>query len=227
MQRVLGKDGRDLRVRHGDAAGAKTGRDRRRIGRGHADHRDEDLDDARQIQRRRGLRLNRRGGRRHLRHAAASLQLRRRAVGVGMHVDVDGRDALAPQGPSRDEAAQRIVDPQPQERLQLLVRVTGGGLADQHNHGGPQGPVPREAHLAVEPQAVRIERRDLPQRVVGPRVAVAAQVAEPIQDPKHRPGRRAERSLERLELHHESAPEEPLGSLGARVRLPSRCHNHD
>jgi len=116
LQRVLRKDGRDLRVRHGDPAGPKTGRDCRRIVFGGVDHGDEDLDDVRQGQSRGGRhRRDPRRGRLH--HAAACLQLRRRALGVRGEVDVDGGDALAPKGPRLDEAAQRVVDPESEDRL--------------------------------------------------------------------------------------------------------------
>ena len=53
----------------------------------------------------------------------------------------------------------------------------------------------READFSTEPQASGIERRNVPERVVASRMAVACQVPNPAECPKHGSSGRAERTL--------------------------------
>jgi len=178
LKSVLREHGFDLLVAHGEPSRPKARRDGERILLGRMDDGHEDIDDVQRVELRRGRR--RQGNRR--RHELASAgQLRAGHLAVGVKVDVHPGDALARDRPFLDQAAECVVHAQPQDRLQLLVRVPGRRLLDQDHDGRPKRAVPRETDIAREPQACIVERGDVAEGVIASCVAVAGQVSHPVQ----------------------------------------------
>ena len=107
-----------------------------------------------------------------------------RAIGAQVHEH--GTDPLAAEEVILDQAAQRVVEPDPQNHLQLPVGTSLRRLLHEHDHGGTQRAVFGEADPVVRPQPVSIEPRDVGQRVVAASVTVAAVVARSLQGEEHR-----------------------------------------
>ena len=73
-------------------------------------------------------------------------------------------DAFTAEKTISDEVAQRVVNPDTGDHLQLLMRTSVGRLLYKHDDRGAQGAVLGEANLAVRPQPVSIEALNLGQR---------------------------------------------------------------
>jgi len=173
FQLVLREDGLYLLVAHGEASGTKTCRDGARAVLGCVDYREQDVDHSGRVQGRRDslhrLRLRR--------LTAPLCELRLCVIRVRVEVDVHRLYLLAPERVRLDETAERVVNTQPQKLRQFLMRTTSGRRAHQHDDGGSQRAVLREADPADSPQSMRVELRLTAQRVVAARVAVARQIA--------------------------------------------------
>jgi hypothetical protein len=170
---VLAEHRINLRDADDHAARGEPGGDGRRVA---ADPRgvndlEQDLDHQRG--RRRG-----RGGGHGRAELAAPRPLRARSPRDGAHVEVLVGEALADEPLGAHEVQQRVVHPDLQTRPQLALEQAALGALDQDRHRVLERPVAREAHARVQPEPVGIELRDVRQRVVPPRVAVAGQIAQ-------------------------------------------------
>jgi hypothetical protein len=87
------------------------------------------------------------------------------------------------------KAAQCVVDTHSEDGGQLLVGVSRSRLCDQPHHRIAQRSVLRETRPAVDPQAMRIEAWNMPERVVFPSVGVTRQVAGASQHAQDRGAR--------------------------------------
>src|SRR6266516_7868892 len=133
------------------------------------------------------------------------LSARRACARADVHVE--RFDALATEALRLDEAPQRVVDSEPQQPRQLLVRAARGRLLDQGLDRGAQGPVRREADVLVEPEAVLVEARDLLDRVVAAGAVVARVVANAAEHAEHGPARGGEGAAQLRKLRDGVTPE--------------------
>ena len=118
------------------------------------------------------------------------------------------------------------MDAQSYNGLQLLVSVPGRCLLDEDHHGGPQRVVPGEADLAMEPQPSGIKGREIAQGIVAPSMAVARQVAQPLEGSEHCSSRGPQRALEFLERGDPLSSKELLEDLRLRIWM-WLWHNYD